>query len=95
MSIDTYAKAIGFQTMNHDDYEHLKRSTKAVYDLMRDGEWHRAQEIIDASGTREGLRRMRELREHHRIESKRLSQDNRDWAYRIIPHVLAQAELPI
>ena len=47
MSIDAYAKAIGFQTMNHDDYEHLKRSTKAVYDLMRDGEWHRAQEIID------------------------------------------------
>jgi len=93
MSLDTYAAKLGFTTLNESDYDDLKRSTKRVYYLMKDGEWHHAQSIITASETREGLRRMRELREHYTIESHRCSSHNRDWKYRLVPRKLNQSEL--
>lgn len=84
MNLDTYTKQIGFHEMTAADFDSLRTATKKVFELMKDGEWHAAQDIINASGTREGLRRMRELRPHFQIESHRQSLDNRDWIYRIV-----------
>jgi hypothetical protein len=55
-----------------------------VYDLMRDGAWHDAQAIIEASGQREGMRRMRELRTiGYAIEERRVN-GSREWHYRLV-----------
>lgn len=58
-----YAKRIGaVHELDLDALRGLHRATHKVMTLMRDGAWHSATEIISASGIREGLRRLRELR---------------------------------
>ena len=61
--------------------------------LLRDGEWHYANEIEEAAGSpgrpaREGLRRMRELRplltsRGLHIECRRVATISRDSIYRV------------
>lgn len=47
-----------------DALKGLSAATHKVLTLMRsDYDWHSATEIIEASGIREGLRRLRELRQ--------------------------------
>jgi hypothetical protein len=67
-----------------EDFIDFNTAEKRIYALMRDGRWYRAQTIIERSGQREGLRRMRNLRAKSTvdgIERKRL--DGREWAYRL------------
>jgi hypothetical protein len=59
----------------------------AIFSLMRDGKWYRAETIISRSGQREGLRRMRELRKRDDVEEiqvRRDSSTNRSFSYRMI-----------
>jgi len=55
-----------------------------VLELVADGQWHLAPEIVEAAGGSEGLRRLRELRRipFVAIERKRI-EDRRLWAYRL------------
>jgi len=54
-----------------------------ILHLLIDGRWHSAQEIIDASEQREGLRRLRDLRsDGFEIEKKK--GEGRDWSYRLV-----------
>ncbi len=81
----TYARRIAFSSMTERDFAGLQSACRRVYDLMRDGEWHTAQAIIEASGQREGLRRMREVRDvlKFTIETDRPG-DGREFRYRMV-----------
>jgi len=79
-----YAQRIGFASMTARDFSGLQSACRRVYDLMRDGEWHTAQAIIDAAKQREGLKRMRDLRQiGYRIETDRPG-DGREFRYRLV-----------
>ena len=62
----------------HDFSEALIR----IYNLMKDGKWHSATSIIEVSKSREGLRRMRDLRKRWDIGKKKI-QGSRDYQYRL------------
>ena len=69
------------------DFTDFNKAQQAVYSLMQDGRWYKAETIIKRSGQREGLRRMRDLRQHPSvvdIESRRPSKNSREWCYRMI-----------
>jgi hypothetical protein len=51
---------------------------------MKDGAWHTAQSIIDASGQREGIRRMRELRQIGYVVEQMRPEGSREWSYRLV-----------
>jgi hypothetical protein len=78
-----------YSELTDEDLRELSAGVKRVYRLMRDGRWHRADDIRLAAGTggipaSEGLRRMRELRKHgYEIERQRL-QYARTWVYRLV-----------
>ena len=79
-----YAQRIGFASMTPHDFSGLQAACRRVYDLMRDGEWHTAQAIIDASGQREGLRRMRDLRQIGYAVEQMRPEGSREWSYRLV-----------
>ena len=83
--IFTYAQRTGFEGMTGLDFYGLQAACRKVYDHMKDGAWHSAQSIIDASGQREGLRRMREVRDvlKFTIETDRPG-DGREFRYRMV-----------
>jgi hypothetical protein len=86
MSEDTlfdYAKRIGaVHELQADALKGLGEATHRVLSLMRDGRWY--TEIIEASGIREGLRRMRELRGLGCEVERRLKQGTlREFEYRL------------
>ena len=70
-----------FKGLTHSDMQDFTEARKAIYNLMIDGRWHNADEIISVSGQREGLRRLRELREWFDIDKK--SVGNRHFAYKL------------
>lgn len=77
---------VGILTL--EDLQELTEATERVYQLMKDGRWHTRDEIELAAGTngrpaREGLRRMRELRQFCTIEKARQG-DARAWWYRLV-----------
>ena len=82
--IFTYAQRTGFESMTGLDFCGLQAACRKVYDLMRDGAWHSAQSIIDASGQREGLRRMRDLRQIGYTVDQMRPEGSREWSYRLI-----------
>ena len=56
-------KALGGQDyLKHSDLPQFSSAMKRIADLLRDFQWHSANEIIQVSGQREGLRRLRDLR---------------------------------
>jgi hypothetical protein len=77
------------------DLPALTEAAKRLEVLMLDGVWHSATEIIEMSGQREGLRRMRELRTRYTIHRKRQESLRRDFWYRLekLPSVGQQARL--
>lgn len=88
LSFEEHIKKLGGEGILCDaDMPSLKAGRKRVFELMRDGAWHTAEEICDAAGengipAREGLRRMRELRQHgFFIERERM--DHRRFRYRM------------
>jgi hypothetical protein len=80
----TYARRIAFASMTERDFSGLQSACRRVYDLMKDGQWHSAQAIIDAAKQREGLKRMRDLRQiGYTIETDRPG-DGREFRYRLV-----------
>ena len=80
----TYARRVAFASMTERDFAGMQSACRRVYDLMRDGEWHTAQAIIDAAKQREGLKRMRDLRQiGYTIETDRPG-DGREFRYRMV-----------
>ena len=82
--IFTYAQRTGFESMTGLDFYGLQAACRKVYDLMKDGQWHSAQSIIDASGQREGLRRMRDLRQIGYTVEQMRPEGSREWSYRLV-----------
>ena len=81
--------------LNEGDLPGLTSSKDRVREFMRDGCWHPAQQIIAASRTREGLRRMRDLRKEGWDVERRRIKGSHDFEYRIKKQVpnLSQASL--
>jgi len=79
--------------LSENDLEDFNDAVARVWVLLRDGEWHYANEIEEAAGSpgrpaREGLRRMRELRplltsRGLYIECRRIATISRDSIYRV------------
>lgn len=71
---DSEIKALGGDgILNRDDLPSLNKAMILIRDLMLDGRWHMDEEVIAVSGQREGLRRMRQLRDHGFVVSMRRS----------------------
>ena len=70
---DYIHKLGGEGILSRQDVQDLKGQRAKVLWLMLDGNWHSSQEILDAAGGSEGMRRLRELREipNVTIERKR------------------------
>jgi hypothetical protein len=80
-----YGRRLGMDDMTRRDMSELQAACHRVYGLMRDRAWHRAQRVIDVSGQREGLRRMRELEGiGYRIDKRRVVADQREYEYRLL-----------
>lgn len=67
-----------------EDLAKLDEGVRRVGEFMRDGAWHSAEAVIAASGQREGLRRMRCLREKFTVEKRRVTGTGREWEYRLV-----------
>jgi hypothetical protein len=75
--------------LTREDIEDMDVQRNRVLYLMLDGLWHSADQIINYSRGREGLRRMRELREIpgariERIRSPIHIGGKRDFMYRLV-----------
>lgn len=80
-----YSRRLGMDDMTRRDMSELQAACHRVYGLMRDRQWHRAQQIIDVSGQREGLKRLRDLRAlGYQIDKRRVVADGREWEYRLL-----------
>ena len=82
------ARLGGVGILTAHDLTDLSAGVVRVYNLMKDGRWHRAEEIRLAAGkggeeASEGLRRLRELRQWFEIDRER--DDGRLFRYRLIP----------
>lgn len=60
----------------------MSTGAKRVLELMGDGKWHTPEEIIAASRQREGLRRMRDLRQWYNVEHRSIK-GRKAWEYRL------------
>jgi len=80
--------------LSRQDVADLRNQRARVLYLMLDCEWHTANEVIAAAGGREGLRRMRELREipYVEIDRQRIA-GHRDFRYRLTYAPGTQQEL--
>jgi hypothetical protein len=74
----------GEGTLVEADLPSLGAAAERVLALLADHQWHSATEVIQASQQREGLRRLRQLRQAgHRIEARRSDDLSREWVYRL------------
>lgn len=80
---DQIMKLGGAGILSRQDIADLRTQRARVLYLMLDGEWHSADIIITASGGREGLRRMRELREIPNVTIERKTGPSRNFKYRL------------
>jgi hypothetical protein len=67
--------ALGGHTseMNEEDILSFSKAEQRIIELMSDEKWHSAGQIISASGQREGLRRLRALRQrNYQIDIRRV-----------------------
>ena len=71
-------------SLTEQDMRDFSEATQKVFEYMKSGEWRDAESIISASGIREGLRRLRELRVFYTIEKRRTS-TSRNFEYRLMP----------
>lgn len=95
MSLQHAAARLGFHDMTVKDWKDLQTACRKVFELMKNGDWHHASAIIKASGQREGLRRMRELRSiGFTVENHRVTPDEREWLYKLVtsPELLEQSK---
>jgi hypothetical protein len=66
------------------DMKELSGGRRRVLNLMRDGQWHTAEEIRRAAQGSEGLRRLRELRDKYNIKKRRMAEGSRHYQYRLV-----------
>lgn len=81
-----YAHRLGAQgTATAKDLEDFQEATKRVHALLKDGRWHSATEIYEVTKQRDGMRRLRELRQlGYVIERSRPDESSREWHYRMV-----------
>lgn len=77
-------KVKGPHRLTSEDMKDFSAASRAVYELMRDGEWHSRDEIIAASGVLSGMKRMRELRRTYEIEKRMVADKKRVYEYRLV-----------
>lgn len=80
------ARLGGEGILEHGDLHALTEASRAIERMMLDGYWHTATEIVNISGQREGLRRMRELRRSYIVERRRgdgTTHSSREFEYRL------------
>jgi hypothetical protein len=75
-------------TLRPSDMPALEAGSLRALALLRDFQWHAADEIRATAGhpgcpASEGLRRMRELRKVYEVEKRRVH-DTRLWEYRLV-----------
>lgn len=84
MNFRNTAEALGgTETLSDSDLDDLGKGVRLVHELMKDGRWHTADEVKRATGQREGLRRLRELRRFGFVVEKKLI-GKRTWAYQLV-----------
>lgn len=82
---DQYIASVGGKgILRKEDVPSLNAAERRVLALMRDGQWHTADEIIERAGQREGLRRMRKLRSRGWIIERNRNLIGRDFSYRLL-----------
>jgi len=94
------ARLGGEGILNEKDLVQFSEAQQAIIDFMQDGEWYSATSIIEWSGQREGLRRLRDLRSRGYCVEKTRLPGSRDFYYRLTQHeplelTLAQMDLPL
>ena len=69
-----------------EDHREFNKAEQLIFDTMSDQSWHTATELIEATGQREALRRMRNLRNHPQVSEiqKRRDGDSRDYLYKMV-----------
>lgn len=65
------------------DIQEFSQAEASIIRLMKDGAWHKASAIILASGQREGLRRLRNLRKKGFQVKRRRDGESRDFLYQL------------
>jgi hypothetical protein len=84
MNTKTELRKIGGEKfLNEKDLKAFGKAEKKIYELMCDLEWHSATEIINVSGQREGLRRLRTLRDKGLIIETKRESKSRDFSYKM------------
>lgn len=73
----------GVKELYNKDLRDFSRAQLLVFALMKDGEFHSATSIIEASGLRSGLRVMRSLRSEGYVIDKQRVGKSREWYYRL------------
>jgi hypothetical protein len=83
--------------LNDKDIREFSDAQQAIIDFMSDGEWYSATSIIEWSGQREGLRRLRDLRSRGFEVEKMRIKGSRDFFYRLtkVNPPTNQMELPL
>lgn len=71
--------------LNQHDVFQFTKVEKSLIEYMADQEWYSATCIIGWSGQREGLRRLRDLRQKSYVVERKRNASSRDFFYRLIP----------
>lgn len=83
-AINAIKKLGGDGMLTEADIPELNAATARILELMNDGKWHGADEIIECSGQREGLRRLRSLRSRGFTVERKRNGDPRNFVYRVV-----------
>lgn len=71
--------------LSNEDLQDFSKAQYQIYQLMRDGAWHSATQIIETSGIRSGLRLMRTFREKGwQVNKSKSKKGSREWLYQLI-----------
>ena len=82
----------GTGKLTESDVPELNAAALRILFLLSDGQWHTATKIIEASQQREGLRRLRQLRQAgYEINSRRMTGEGREWEYQLVSKPLQDA----
>lgn len=71
--------------LNDRDIRDFSKVQLALIEYMADGEWYAATTIIEWSGQREGLRRLRDLRSRGFVVERKRDKTGREFYYRLTP----------
>lgn len=83
--MENYEGSIGGTGLTLADFNDLSAAAQRVFDLLKDGQWHTADEILNVANQREGLRRMREIRQRGLVvETRRVEENKRAFEYRLV-----------